>query len=917
MPPEHAADALPQEGSGAVEAGGRSRSGSGFGARPRHNTPVSSMKGPDPNTIRAARVTPSSRRRNTMTGSMSIAAIDLGSNSLHMVLVDTDQAGTFRVIGREKEMVRLGARSLARGRLSAAAMKRAAGRAPQVQAAGGERGGGQGARRRHLGRARGPERRGLPGDDRPRARHLAAGDLGRRGGAAHLPGRPPQHPPRGPARAGGGHRRRQRRAGAGRAATPSSWASPRRSASCASPRTSSTDRPALHPRRDAGWSKHLDEVLEPHVERIRAAGFDTVVGTSGTILALGALALERGGRVPDTAAPRHGARRRDPRPPKWLAATDVKARLKIPGLDESRADIIVPGAVLLDTILQRLGARELVLCEWALREGILLDYIHQNPRSVARAEAYPDVRQRSVVSLAERCGYDEKHARKVAAARAGPVRRHASGGTAWARSQRSLLEYAALLHGDRPPHLVPRPPQARLLPHQERRPPRLHPAGGGGARQRRPLPPPPPAQEAPGVRRPAAGRAPGGAGAVRALRLADALDRSHRQVVKGLTVKSARRHAARAGPRERRHRPRDVGHAAAGGAPVAGAGRAGEGRGRAPRRPWRHSRAPRACARGRRLLMASAQADAAAARAAAAGRAPARRRRRGPSRWWTWAPARSAWWWRRSRPGSRCASSRRPPAASSSARTPSPTAGSARPTIEATLKALEGFRRIMDTYGVLRYRAVATSAVREAQNSDAFLDRVRLRTGLDVEVIDGSEENRLTYIAVREQLRDHPARDLGDALLVEVGGGSADISFLRKGQPIHSGTYPLGSIRMRQSLASWQGSHEQGVRLLRAAHPQRGGRHPARDAAARGRALHRPGRRRALRRRADPRRRRAEGRRARGHPRGLRRLLRRDHRLRRRPAPRALPPAPGGGGDAGARAAGLPRAAAGDGRASR
>src|SRR5881397_3470916 len=61
-------------------------------------------------------------------------------------------------------------------------------------------------------------------------------------------------------------------------------------------------------------------------------------------------------------------------------------------------------------------------------------------------------------------------------------------------------------------------------------------------------------------------------------------------------------------------------------------------------------------------------------------------------------------------------------------------------TVEATLKALEGFRRIMDTYGVIRYRAVATSAVREAANSDVFLDRVRLRTGIDVEVIDGSEE---------------------------------------------------------------------------------------------------------------------------------------------------------------------------------
>src|SRR5215470_19661839 len=80
-------------------------------------------------------------------------------------------------------------------------------------------------------------------------------------------------------------------------------------------------------------------------------------------------------------------------------------------------------------------------------------------------------------------------------------------------------------------------------------------------------------------------------------------------------------------------------------------------------------------------------------------------------------------------------------------------------TIEATLKALEGFRRIMDGYGVVRYRAVATSAVREALNRDTFLDRVRLRTGLDVEIIDGSEENRLTYMAVRDRLRGQPALD--------------------------------------------------------------------------------------------------------------------------------------------------------------
>ncbi len=135
-------------------------------------------------------------------------------------------------------------------------------------------------------------------------------------------------------------------------------------------------------------------------------------------------------------------------------------------------------------------------------------------------------------------------------------------------------------------------------------------------------------------------------------------------------------------------------------------------------------------------------------------------------------------------------------------------------TVAATLKALDGFRRIMDTYGVERSRAVATSALREAQNRDTVLDRIKLRTGIDLEVIDGPEENRLTYIAVREALRGHLALRSQSTLLVEIGGGSADLSFLRGGQPRHSGTYALGSVRMRQSLASWKGSHEQWVRLL-------------------------------------------------------------------------------------------------------
>jgi len=130
---------------------------------------------------------------------------------------------------------------------------------------------------------------------------------------------------------------------------------------------------------------------------------------------------------------------------KRLVASTVKERRRLPAMDERRADIIVAGSVVLDTILEAVQAKEIVLCDWALREGLLIDYMQAHPRSVARAEAYPDVRRRSVVSLAEKCGYDEPHARQVARLALdlfdGTHRLHGLGAR-----ERSLLEFAALLH---------------------------------------------------------------------------------------------------------------------------------------------------------------------------------------------------------------------------------------------------------------------------------------------------------------------------------------------------------------------------------------------------------------------------------------------------------------------------------------
>ena len=124
---------------------------------------------------------------------------------------------------------------------------------------------------------------------------------------------------------------------------------------------------------------------------------------------------------------------------------DLEERMHLPGLDPRRADLMVAGAVLLDTLLKKLGADEITLCDLALREGVLLDYIHRHRRDIARVDKYPDVRRRSVIELAERCAWEADHSRQVAALALTMFdftkRIHGLGDR-----EREWLEYAGLLH---------------------------------------------------------------------------------------------------------------------------------------------------------------------------------------------------------------------------------------------------------------------------------------------------------------------------------------------------------------------------------------------------------------------------------------------------------------------------------------
>ncbi len=136
-------------------------------------------------------------------------------------------------------------------------------------------------------------------------------------------------------------------------------------------------------------------------------------------------------------------------------------------------------------------------------------------------------------------------------------------------------------------------------------------------------------------------------------------------------------------------------------------------------------------------------------------------------------------------------------------------------TLDAALTALEGFRQIMLGYKVAHVRAVATSAVREARNAEIVLDRIRGRTGIAFEIINEAEEVRLIYLAVRHAMGKHSVFKGASTLLVEVGGGSTNVTLLRRGQASRSGVYALGAIRMRQQLNLKSHRHDIQATLLK------------------------------------------------------------------------------------------------------
>lgn len=122
--------------------------------------------------------------------------------------------------------------------------------------------------------------------------------------------------------------------------------------------------------------------------------------------------------------------------------------------------------------------------------------------------------------------------------------------------------------------------------------------------------------------------------------------------------------------------------------------------------------------------------------------------------------------------------------------------------VAAAVDALRRFRQLCDHKGAQRIRAVATSALREATNGPQIVQRIAEFAGIQVEIISGTEEAYLLTRAVEARI------DLasGRSMLVDVGGGSVEVTLVEQGGITHAESYRLGAVRLLEALRSEGGA---------------------------------------------------------------------------------------------------------------
>jgi exopolyphosphatase/guanosine-5'-triphosphate,3'-diphosphate pyrophosphatase len=185
---------------------------------------------------------------------------------------------------------------------------------------------------------------------------------------------------------------------------------------------------------------HYDRELTPLCEQIVALKPVESLATSGTCENLAAMCTALYG-TPE------GVIERDPlnKLVSRLLESRTKDRAEYKGLDDQRKDQIIAGALLVNELFRRLNLERMTVCKSALREGILVDYLSRHLPELSIRREVPDPRRRSVLDLARRCDYHQAHAEQVARL-CMQLFDQLKAMHGLNKKARELIEYAALLH---------------------------------------------------------------------------------------------------------------------------------------------------------------------------------------------------------------------------------------------------------------------------------------------------------------------------------------------------------------------------------------------------------------------------------------------------------------------------------------
>lgn len=374
-------------------------------------------------------------------GELRLAAIDVGSNSIHMVIAQADPDGGLTTLWRVKEMVGLGRMSFPSHRLSVQAMERAMATLRRFCAEAQRRqceqvlavatsavreanNGGEFIER--VRRELGLHVRVVSARDEARLIYLGVRHAMGLEGGPHLI-----------IDIGGGsvefivgrHDRplllESRKLGAARMTAKFIKSDP------------------IAPGELKAMLAHFDAELSPLIETIRGHHPVRAIGTSGTMENLVAMCESNGSAKGEGSATL--SRSALSQLVADLLESRAADRATIKGLDDQRKDQILAGAILANELFRRLDIKQMELCRSALREGILIDHLLRHRPELRIRREVPDPRRRAVLDLARRCHWNREHSQQVARLclrlfdQLKPL--HGLG-----TRQRELIEYGALLH---------------------------------------------------------------------------------------------------------------------------------------------------------------------------------------------------------------------------------------------------------------------------------------------------------------------------------------------------------------------------------------------------------------------------------------------------------------------------------------